>query len=224
MPKKNEKSLPISHEEKIIRFSKRVYGPGTFFDIGEQITHDGLARPTLGQIISLVHQTEQHDDPEHEDFYKELNSIFKNRQIWAFTANLAFPQSHTIYIEDDPVIFSGKVHMDQQALDRRLSEEDPSVRKIELHPEIRKHPQKWQLRQSPYFQYVVAAAGTEGAEKFAQLNDKNRMPATVRLPTSIGVPKVFAISHDWHGGSLVIDGNLDGVDRNSYSYGIFKEE
>jgi hypothetical protein len=73
----------VPHGGKELKFIYPPVGPGSFSDTGLAITGLNLSRPTLSEIISLIHAA--YNEP-NQAYSKKIINLLKNNLIWGFTA------------------------------------------------------------------------------------------------------------------------------------------
>lgn len=162
--------IDIPHEGKTITFIYKQHGPDTYAEVARSIDKEGLARPTMAETASLVHQAFlARDEPE----FSKIIDIMKNEWLMAFTGLLYIPWAgHSefnggIFVQDNPEIKFGLPFMDKSELVKKLEANDPSVRFIPFG--FKKGKMSRELAKSPY---IIALAGEEEAEKLAEIADE----------------------------------------------------
>ena len=206
--------LGIPYDDPKTFFLYPSYGPNTFAHVGEAITKEGLARPTMADTVDLVHAAFNADDK----YSQEIQRIMKDRWFWGFTGNLYIPQEG-VYIQDNPRISNGLPFMEQSDLVQKLEAHDPRVRFVPFGFPIREMS-ALELARNPYIQGLV---GEEGAEKLAEIADKHKYKPYLYSFASIDQPltRVSALGSDGLvGRRLNVVGDDHGDDRNGYVFGV----
>ena len=92
-------TIEVPHNNNNITFVYEKYGPDTYAGVAESIEKADLARPTMAETASLVHQAFLNDkEPEFDN----IRETMENRWLWAFTRSRYFPNKGAfIYPEKD---------------------------------------------------------------------------------------------------------------------------
>ena len=206
--------LKALHGDQKTVFLHPAFGPNTYAQVGEAITQDGLARPTMADTTDLVYAAFKSEN----SYSQEIKKLMRDRWLWGFTGNLYVPQEG-VYVQDNPQIRKGMPFMEKSELVRKLEVQDPSVRFVPFgFPMGEMSPEDLATNT-----YVIALAGEEGAEKLGEVATKFRNKLYLYSFTSVDEPltRVSALNSDWDDvHRLSVSGNIRGDVRDGCAFGV----
>jgi hypothetical protein len=191
-------------------------GPGTYIDVGNQISEEESSRPTMEETASLVHAAWQNPTFKYS---KKIINILRNNVLWGFNGFLYIPEKG-VYIQDNPEVRDERVFMDEGQLVKKLEAGDETVRFVPFGFRIGEQS-SLELSKNPF---VIALAREQGAEKFAEIADKYRYKPRVFSFKSVDEPtiRVSALDSDWGRDGLDVGGDYYGYDANGCAFGVDK--
>jgi len=157
--------LDVNSKKGVVSFAAPAFGPGTYANVGSQISKAGLEQPTMAQNAELVYAAWQNPQ---EKYSSDIISTLRNNWLWGFNGLLYVP-NEGIYVQDRPEIRNGKVFIDYKDVSEKLGVKDPSVRFVAFDEFKGESQTSLELSRN---RFVQALAGEEGAYKLAQVADK----------------------------------------------------
>lgn len=219
--------LYVPHLDGKIVFAHPKVDPGTYANVGAEISEQGLIRPTMAQTASLVYSAFQDKDNKYS---QEIEKSLEERWLWAFTGNRYVKSDNGVYIEDNPEIRGGKILIDSRDnLIKRLESNDNSVRLVPFGFKVGEQT-SGELERNPY---IVGLAGEEGAKKLAEVADIYKLKPWVFALGKDNFDneetRVSALSSGWGvRRRLVVDGDYFGSGRvgggGGCAFGVFDAE
>ncbi len=160
--------IDVPHAGNVLTVIHQKYGPGTYTQVQEAITSDGLVPPTMAEQASLVYAAFQ-DSEDKEPEFVDVKDIMNSGRLWGFTGTLYAPNEGA-YVKDHPEVKDGIPFMDRADLVAKLEAKDSSVRFVPFGFKI-DYMTPLELSKNPY---VIALAGEEGAGRLAEIADKHK--------------------------------------------------
>jgi|SRR3989344_2262997 len=188
--------INIPYQDRTITFIYLAKGPGTYQGVMDQVSLDGLLRPTSTQTISLVDSALQ---DENEPEFKDVLTKFKNRYFWTSTENLSVPKIGIIVYDN----IDGKMPSTSKELLEMYESKHPSVRfapygfktGIQDVSDFVKNP------------YVIAQFGEEQMDLVARVVEKFKRPYVTALQNFDRETKRYtALYSGWGASGLGVDG------------------
>jgi len=115
--------IDVPYQDRTITFVYPAKGPGIYQGVMDQVSLDGLLRPTSAQTISLVDSAFQ---DENEPEFKDVLTKFKNRYLWTSTENLSVPKQGIIVYDN----INGKMPSTSKELLEMYEAKVPEVRLV----------------------------------------------------------------------------------------------
>ncbi len=204
-------------------------GPHNYPTVGKGILARGLTLPIAEQTAYLLHAAYcgPEDFKEREEITKIRDLIMKNRWLWSFDQNLW--TSKGVYVVSDPEAIGVSQPLDQEDLERKLSESPAgspilysSDGTIRFAPKgsysIGEHTKESLAKDG----FVVASFGQEGAERLAEVSEEFKdPPKTWGLDIQEGkspVQRVTAL--DGYYGGLCVGGDCRVDDWGGHAFGV----
>ena len=202
--------LDVNSKKGVVSFAAPAFGPGTYANVGSQISKARLEQPTMAQNAELVDAAWQNPK---EKYSSDIISTLRNNWLWGFNGLLYVP-NEGIYVQDRPEVRDGRVYMDYNNVSEKLGVKDPSVRFVAFDEFKGESQTSLELSRN---RFVQALAGEEGAYKLAKVADKyNSKPyvwALKEKDVSQLTTKVASLDSGGIGdGRLVVGGGWDGSD------------
>lgn len=208
--------LITSHNNQDLVFLHPRYGPGTYANVGSEIEGDGLYRPTMAEIASLVHGAFNSDDT----YSKGIKKTMKDHWLWGFTGILYVPEKGA-YFQDDPETKGGMPFMDESELVKRLEAGDSSVRHVPFGFKTGSQS-PIELARNPF---IIGLVGQEGAGKLGEVADKHRVKPYLWSFESVGqsTTRASALGSGWAvDRRLLVGGGIHGDGRVGCAFGVQK--
>jgi hypothetical protein len=165
---KGRMELTVPHERGEITFAYPEFGPGTYFDIGEEITKRGLARPTIAQTISLIYDAWQ--TPEKPFCERVIGLTNHDRNLLGFN-EIRYVRDKGAYIIDLPEFEENEgMLLDTGILEDRIKQGDTRIRFVPFgyRTNYQTIPQ---LRRNLF---IIKLAGKEGVKKLVEIGKMYR--------------------------------------------------
>jgi hypothetical protein len=174
----NRQVFLLDHLGSPIKFAAGSYGPGNYASVqgtierpendfkGREI-HPGLIAPTMAQTISLVHAAhtsfQDFDGEVSREVMRHLGYTQGDSLLWGFTGTLYVPNVG-VFIQDNPEVIDGRVHMERSDLEQRLESNDPNIRFVPIGFSTDIH--RNEIAKNPF---IIGLAGEEGAQKLEEV-------------------------------------------------------
>ena len=215
--------LIAEHAGKEIIFVYPASGPGTYADVRSKISEGKLKMPTMSETASLVYSAWQNSE---EKYSKEIINLLKSKWLWANNGILWAKKG--VYVQDNPPVKDGNIIMDEKRLEKKLSNCqygimkscDESIRFTEYGFDLESQ-NAYNLAKN---RFVIALAGTEGAEKLAKTAEKYPSKPYVfgfNRPDENKI-RVAALGSYWGDGRLFVFGVFHDYGWLGFASGVSK--
>ena len=203
--------IDVPYQDRTITFVYPAKGPGTYQGVMNQVSLDGLLRPTSAQTISLVDSALQ---GKNEPEFRGVLTKFKDRYLWSATESLSIPKRGIIVYDN----INGKMSSTSKELLEMYEAKVPEVRLVSYGFKT----ESQSISDFVKNPYVIAQFGEEQMDLVARVAEKFKLKPEVTALQNVDrkTKRHTAFYASWSDRRLYVDGDYHDNYRVGCAFGV----